>query len=109
MRSSRGLHWTPQPTRTSAELAPALYNPIRKFIMPETISHTDAQFHFASFTQEAHDLQPGLPAGPVRIRYSCHQWNEVVKRSEPVYACYRASDRSSLGTWYKTALERFSK
>lgn len=77
--------------------------------MPETTSHPDAQFHFASFTKEAHELQPDLPPGPVRIRYSCHQWNEVFKRREPVYACYRASDRSPLGTWYKTALERFNK
>lgn len=77
--------------------------------MPETISHADAQFRFACFTKKAHDLQPGLPTGPVRLRYLSHQWNEVVKRREPVYACYRASDRSSLGTWYRTALERFSK
>ncbi|CAN7645423.1 hypothetical protein [Massilia sp. LjRoot122] len=77
--------------------------------MPETTSHADAQFRFARFTKEAHDLQSGLPTGPVRVRYSSHQWNEVVKRHEPVYACYRASDRFSLGTWYKNALERFSK
>jgi len=76
----------------------------------ELTAHPDAQFVTACFTKEAHELQPNLPKGPVRIRYSCHQWNEVVKRREPVYACYLTSDRSStLGTWYKNALERFSK
>jgi hypothetical protein len=77
--------------------------------MPEINSHPHAMFHLACFTDEAHALQPGLPAGPVRIRYSCHQWNEVVKGLEPVYSCFRASDRKPLGTWYKNALERFSK
>lgn len=73
-------------------------------------SHPHAQFRTAYFTREAHELQSGLPEGPVRIRYSSQQWNEVVKRHEPVYACYGTSGQSrSLGTWYKNALERFSK
>lgn len=76
----------------------------------ETTSHPHAQFITAHFTKEAHELQPGLPQGAVRIRYSSQQWNEVLKRHEPVYACYRTSGQSqSLGTWYKNALERLSK
>ena len=34
----------------------------------------------------------------------------MIGRQEPVYACYGTSgDSPSLGTWYKNALERFSK
>jgi hypothetical protein len=86
-------------------------NSSRKHIMStEITSHPHAQFQHAYFTRAAHELQAGLPQGPVRIRYSSQQWNEVLKRQEPVYACYRTSgDSDSLGTWYKNALERFSK
>ena len=77
---------------------------------PEIASHPHAQFQHAHFTKEAHGLQSGLPQGPVRIRYSSQQWNEVLNRHEPVYACYGTShDAPSLGTFYKNALERFSK
>jgi hypothetical protein len=83
----------------------------RKQIMStEITSHPHAQFQHAYFTKEAHELQSGLPQGPVRIRYSSQQWNEGLGRQEPVYACYGTSGSSrSLGTWYKNALERFSK
>jgi hypothetical protein len=76
----------------------------------EISSHPHAQFQHAYFTKEAHELQAGLPQGPVRIRYSSQQWNGVLGRHEPVYACYGTSGKSHvLGTWYKNALERFSK
>jgi hypothetical protein len=76
----------------------------------EIASHPHAQFKHAYFTKEAHGLLSDLPQGPVRIRYSSQQWNEVLGRQEPVYACYGTSGNSpSLGTWYKNALERFGK
>jgi hypothetical protein len=76
----------------------------------EISSHPHAQFQHAYFTKEVHELQSGLPQGPVRIRYSSHQWNEGLKRREPVYACYGTSSNSpSLGTWFKNSLQNFSK
>jgi hypothetical protein len=62
----------------------------------------------AHFTREAHEAQSGLPTGSVWIRYSCHQWNDVLQRRVAVYACYRNTDRSSsVGTFFANALERF--
>jgi hypothetical protein len=62
----------------------------------------------AHFTNETHAAESGLPTGGVRIRYSCHQWNDVLQRRVAVYACYRTTDgSSSIGTFFATALERF--
>lgn len=62
----------------------------------------------AFFSAHAHELEPRLPSGPIRVMFMTKAWNAMYLRHECVFACYTTmEDTSYIGSYFENALERF--